>query len=735
MAANQRVSFSPGTAASPNGPTQRTLRKNTLYGWGQTVALPLEPGSLEKIMAGFKLQSDEVKKDKAAGRTTCNLGFRGNLMNHNELGTGTVFVVPGLYGTTLEVVWGAGKYSEGLVSESSYQGRSIGLLSDRTLHSEPAPGIFTAGMWKYHTNKDVSAGTIGLNTHYTDKKNRFEFYESQDDKKTYDYMPSFLILPKELVAWFLDKEPTPFECLKMIVDDLLQGGAVPEELELATAWLINCCNKVTNMRYSTTAIRFSKKDDKCAKWVKERVDSLLGPGQTNAGSAQQGVTPTTPSQSAPAPAVTPSPTKKVFLSPSQMFMATITILSNQTTPTSVSPVWAELTDAADVSECAALLRAYVEKMREHLGVTDGRAPILNYDQFVTDLKSGKLAPGGPSFAYILLGQGISVLQCRQATSEEIVARESSHAAANATGSNLTFANNLQLQRRDPATPASNWAQLLKCITAYGSILASIFTKDCKHFLETWALRELIADNDREDESYFKPHTCRLILWAILRDANNFFGKTFQPADLSKPIIPFPASSLVTIGDHISNLTTPPTPANFPPKWLAPEHKGGGGGVGGFGGGGFGGGGLGGGGLGGGGGGGGGDGFGQGVGGNRDSPVVHADFKQLMAPLAANYPRIALGTVCTAANTSFARLPFLNNAGHRGNMCFRHLFGQCRHAGCTRYHAEKAEVEYERQFRADMCRVLAPGVQKILKDGPPTSQETVWRPRKRTLNQR
>jgi hypothetical protein len=81
------------------------------------------------------------------------------------------------------------------------------------------------------------------------------------------------------------------------------------------------------------------------------------------------------------------------------------------------------------------------------------------------------------------------------------------------------------------------------------------------------------------------------------------------------------------------------------------------------------------------------------------------------------------------------LPFLNNAGHRGNMCFRHLFGQCRHAGCTRYHAEKAEVEYERQFRADMCRVLAPGVQKILKDGPPTSQETVWRPRKRTLNQR
>ena len=147
MAANQRVSLSPGTAASPNGPTQRNFR-NTLYGWGQTVALPLEPGSLEKIMAGFKLQSDEVKKDKAAGRTTCNLGFRGNLMNHNELGTGTVFVVPGLYGTTLEVVWGAGKYSEGLVSESSYQGRSIGLLSDRTLHSEPAPGIITAGMWK-----------------------------------------------------------------------------------------------------------------------------------------------------------------------------------------------------------------------------------------------------------------------------------------------------------------------------------------------------------------------------------------------------------------------------------------------------------------------------------------------------------------------------------------------------------------------------------------------------------
>ena len=69
------------------------------------------PDDAEAIKAGFKLQSDVVKQDGVDGRQSCNVKLRGNLLNHNELNTGSFIVFPGQMGTTLEWMCGVSTYS------------------------------------------------------------------------------------------------------------------------------------------------------------------------------------------------------------------------------------------------------------------------------------------------------------------------------------------------------------------------------------------------------------------------------------------------------------------------------------------------------------------------------------------------------------------------------------------------------------------------------------------------
>ena len=103
-----------------------------------------------------------------------------------------------------------GTYPGGLTSTSAYKNCDIGLISDRTRFSEPVAAKVKPGFWGYHIVPGVSSSGTGLAAFYGKAENRTKFYDGEDDKKQYTWMPAFLILPQELVAWFLENEPTAF---------------------------------------------------------------------------------------------------------------------------------------------------------------------------------------------------------------------------------------------------------------------------------------------------------------------------------------------------------------------------------------------------------------------------------------------------------------------------------------------------------------------------------------------
>ena len=706
-----------GYGPNQSSPAQRT---KTILAWAKSVA----SNDGNKIKEAFNIQRMRVNLDKEGGAdkvtgkaTMCNAAFRAKLKNHNKFGMGSFIVVPSPTTTALNLIAGVGTYSEGLRGTSTYDGCDIGFISDRIgLHSEPAPGAVNSTAWRYYKNDNVSAGGIALSTFYNKDENRLKFFEAQDDKTSYKWVPGFLVLPQELLAWFLENDPTAFELYKKLLS-FFEGDTVPAELQFAIDWCICCCNKVPAMRKAFTTILFSTKEEKCAEWFNQRIVTLLGPSRPDTRPQAIPPTPTTPGAATTPTTVTPPSSRKPFMELSPTLEATFVILSSQSRPADVSPVWQQLVGAQEVVECAALLKSAFAEKREDLGITDGKPTDLDFEQIVTDLKNGKLPPGGRSFAFDKFAEGMSLVQCRALTSMEISRRDQKNAAAHASARNLTFKDSLNLQKRDPADPASTWVQVVKCLTAYGVLLATLFTEDCKHFKQVWALRELIADKDDEEDDYFSAHVCRLIAFAVLRDAHNYFNNIYQAADLNKTTIPFPSSSLTTLGNHISELTIPPTPTNFPRRWIAQGGEAGkGGGNGGSFGNGL----------------GGGDKFGKGLGGGNSQQggafdaggqILHDDFKRLLAPLVDKNPRgVPIGAVCHAANTAFHNLPYLNIAENANQMCYRHIFGECTWRTCPRYHASQRELENTPEFRDELCKALEPGVKRLLKDGLPQQQE-------------
>ncbi|EJK54933.1 hypothetical protein THAOC_25392, partial [Thalassiosira oceanica] len=291
----------------------------------------------------------------------------------------------------------------------------------------------------------------------------------------------YIISVRTVFNWFLETEPTAFELYHKLMS-LYTNDAVPNEFELAMNWCLCACTKGAEFRQEARPILFSSKGAECARWFKSRIEALLGP--------RHEPTP----QTAPTPA-TPGPAP--------------TNASSYAVPKETIYGSGKLVGAKDIAEAVIELKNEIEKKRTELKVVDGKSPDIDYKRLLADVKNLKLAPGGIAFAFQDFGEGISMVEFRQLIPGE-----------------LAIAN-----------PPATYTQLVKCVTAYGVCVAVLFTEDCPHFEEVWALRELIVDKDRFETDYFTAHTCRLIV-----------------------------SSLRAIGLHIENLTEIPQPIDFPKKW-------------------------------------------------------------------------------------------------------------------------------------------------------------------------
>ncbi|EJK71524.1 hypothetical protein THAOC_07025, partial [Thalassiosira oceanica] len=95
----------------------------------------------------------------------------------------------------------------------------------------------------------------------------------------------------------------------------------------------------------------------------------------------------------------------------------------------------------------------------------------------------------------------------------------------------------------------------------------------------------------------------------------------------------------------------------------------------------------------------------------ETQALHPEFDKLFAPLT----NATVGNVCQAAGLNLRDLPYLYAAGGSGeDMCYHHLFGECRRQRCRRYHATKKDLDTWPGFVTTLCKRLQPGVQKLVK---------------------
>ena len=61
------------------------------------------------------------------------------------------------------------------------------------------------------------------------------------------------------------------------------------------------------------------------------------------------------------------------------------------------------------------------------------------------------------------------------------------------------------------------------------MLVALFTTQCGHFKQVWALRTLVAERE-EDRKYFSKKICRIIIYQVLKDAWRCFSKKLTPSN-------------------------------------------------------------------------------------------------------------------------------------------------------------------------------------------------------------
>ena len=211
----------------------------SIASWAKGVA----SDNLDEIKAGFNLQKAAIDLDEA--RNNKNKGSpqfrRRRLENIVCLGTGSFLVIAPPNSTKLSFVCGMGGFTDSLVSVSEHDGKNIGMISDRTEHSEAAPGaVDWVGMNKYYT-VEACDSVIELSTFYGDAQNRLKRFDVSDSStRAYKFMPGFLVLPQELIAWFLEAEPTAYELHEKLLG-LVGIGQAPDELQVALNWCVCVC--------------------------------------------------------------------------------------------------------------------------------------------------------------------------------------------------------------------------------------------------------------------------------------------------------------------------------------------------------------------------------------------------------------------------------------------------------------------------------------------------------------
>ena len=674
----------------------------------------------------------------------------------------------------VRVVHSVHKYYGQMFHPSTFDDKIIGFVGDRADGVDPSAVILSREHFRW-VELDAVTSELELATFYSAPENKKKLFSPGTAvAKVKVNLPRLLLIPGGLIPWLLAGPRTPMELHARLNEVMApDADARPPELELSLLWcrVVSQASPTLNAvsALATFAAPACPDSPAIRKWLKDRIGTTLG--KEPASSQQQHVVyqqlppyPTPYEQSPGQPTSRGDTAPKGMLSDTKK--AFLCGLSGVMECSELDPVWFDIQAAVEVDEVRTAVMTTMDTHRLALGVEN--ADLTNYwfeDQWLKDLKKCSFAVGGVLCVWEWLMRGICILNFMDFSPQQ---KASSIMSARTWDLTEASRNEDQVNKRlksEPRTPPGNWHALKDLFTTYGIFLRALFGEKCPHFIQVWKIRTVIASM-RHQEKEFDRDLCHLIVWHVVRDAQQFFSTEVAYAalkTLAREQIEWPISHLQGVSNNLHSLSHQALiTKDFPSQWGTPisrrqlefgrnQQQGGGRNGGGFGGGGngngsggsgngngFGGGGNGNGsrgggnGNGGGGNGNGGGGYGNGGGryGNGGRGGNNTGANGQYGPATRGSPRLndalggllaevrrmgaTFGAIMAAGNvyvTSLPTVPGCISPQGRNTVCYAHLLGLC--SGGDRCSFDHPDGDRSHEFVERLVAIVKPALEAYL----------------------
>ena len=662
----------------------------------------------------------------------------------------------------LQIIHSAGKCFGDPIDKDEYHGRILAFIGDRTVDVDPVTVELTdvrVGGWGNKQAVVVCEQT--LQDHFdANKPELLRPGGIAEDKKGDLTFPLLPRIPYALVTWLVAKKRTPWDLHNllsdMVVEDLTEEESeVQDGINPILAWCKVAAQRKEDDTTNTALVAWSPDvvltpSSSTQRWIKTRLETTLGPKLTQ---PQIPPPPTGPSPWQAHPYYMWPPNFQPPNPPQQQKTSSHNTAEKDKFTTAhlcklagwcrvkdvaqIPSVWNKIQGEKDNDEIRRLITAATQQAADGMGVQINRYYLEEH--VVTDLKQLKFSRYSVAI-YSTLEEGFTFLSTMNRTPAEIVNIQQREKNERETVNTRTLTEAKSIKSRAPRVPPTHYEQFKKNVATHSMMALALCGPNCDYYKKLWDMHRVL-DALEFKQSYCTQMLWRYLTWIIVDDSRQYFSKILALEDFAgkrNDEIDWPTSLLGLTIQELARLR-PLRPGDFPSQW---DDKGNSGGS---------------------------DNNGRGGGmsnngyihgnnqdNNQDSyrhPTGngynnrqytqqnnyygnngyngstnnngkdadgwsldrHPKIMALMGRYRRKFNYINVKEILNAAGKTFNDLPCPPRYQRNGRceLCVVDYLGKCGIMGCHFIHAPPRELGD--QFATDMCTVIEPGVNKMLRD--------------------
>ncbi len=641
----------------------------------------------------------------------------------------------------MQIIFGVGKVHD--LDCDDMRGVLIGFVGDRDCFGGTPEAVTlpanNSWQWK-KVKKDFEEATFS--TFYGDVTNKDKLRTEGSDKSSFTEMllPRLIHLPGEIGVYAAEQQRTVFEVHQFVKTvEAKYGGTITEA---DTALIKNYCIAASFDDGNGTDSILSLKVGPAvsgapgfARFKGDKITGLLGPSAQQTSAAGSGPNVLTGVQQLGGHMSTLCQSVNSLITGAQSSQIQAPTLQKSSKYVEVATLkgYSHATDANGIPPIWNLLQGVTKKatIRSHIEKACWKwSEATNFDidtelylpnEVIGDIMALEFNASEPTQSFKKLERGLSPLVCFPRSEEETADVKERDRAEEETMGTRTITERLKLSSSDPRHPPQTLEEL-KLMTGTYAAICFVMTRASPLYKDLFAICTLLKTPEvRRKKTHFTPEVCARFTWLIASYARLYFSVRLHPDDfvgvgstgkVPGKVPPFPQSNLSLILPQIQ-MASPMHDPTFPEKWIYVQKKRPGD---------------------------------SGWGWTPDMELgptgppsttnnllsskhkaKHPKIAVLMKDFIAKFGAMNVGltSICQSANTTIAKLPFLNKytrPNRKGapinGMCYIDLLGVCpRGASCNFAHATVSDLKENPDFVDALCKAVQPGVEYLVKNAP------------------